>query len=113
MKVASLIHHDEILVKEVLFSDTFLARLVGLLGRKSLRSGAALYLLPCRGVHTFFMRFNIDLIFLDADRRVLRLVWNVGPWRCVSGGRTAQSVIEMASGWFPKDGLEVGDRLDF
>ena len=86
-------------------------RLRGLLGRDSLGRGRAVHLCPCSAVHTFFMRFNLDLVFLSADLRVVRTARDVPPCRTAWGGLAARSVIELESGWFPKDALVPGDVI--
>jgi uncharacterized membrane protein (UPF0127 family) len=75
----------------------FLARLVGLAGRADLPAGTALHLPRCRSVHTFGMRFRLDLVWLDAAGTVVRVDRNVPPCR-VRSCRTARSVLEMRAG---------------
>lgn len=87
------------LIPELLVADTFWKRSIGLMGRRNLNPGQGLLLSPCGSIHTCFMRFPIDLIFLDSDRRVVRIVQQVAPWRFVWGGWKAHSVIEVQSGW--------------
>ena len=76
--------------------DAFVSRAVGLMGRRALRPDIAVWLTPCHSVHTFGVRFPLDIICLDAKRNILRLTQRVGPCRivCVPGTR---SVIESAS----------------
>lgn len=88
-----------------------LRRMVGLLGRRDLPEGAALWIKPCGSVHTFFMRFELDLVFLSSDLRVVRVVKNVRPFRLASGGRSAHSVLEMAAGWMTDELLKEGERV--
>jgi uncharacterized protein len=71
-------------------------RLVGLIGRRSLPGGVALEIPGCRSVHTFGMRFPLDLVWLDASRRVVRVDRDVPPWR-VRSCRQARSVLELDS----------------
>ena len=71
-------------------------RLLGLIGRRSLPAGVALEIPRCRSVHTFGMRFALDLVWLDADRRVVRVDRAVPPCR-VRSCRRARSVLELAS----------------
>jgi len=83
----------------------------GLLGRSELASGSAVWLARCNSIHTFGMRFALDLIFLGRDWRVCRIVRGVPSGRMVLGGRSAASAIEMQAGWFPEAALRVGDRV--
>ena len=82
----------------------------GLLGREGLPEGTALIIAPSNAVHTFFMRFPIDVIFAARDGRVLKLRHGV-PARRMSGSLRAHAVIEMAAGSIERAGLRVGDRL--
>lgn len=92
-------------------ADSFWRRGVGLLGRAGLPVGAALWLVPCPSIHMFGMRFALDLLFLDADLRIVKVVRQIRPWRMASGGPGAHSVVELATGWLPEDAARPGDRL--
>lgn len=91
-------------------ADTVLTRLRGLLGRASLSSGEGLLLVPAGSVHTFFMRFAIDVVFLDRDLCVRRIVENVGPSRLV-WARSARRVLELPAGEAQRVGLREGAQL--
>ena len=80
----------------------------GLLGRDALDPEAALVLTPCCAVHTAFMRFAIDVVFLNRDGGVLRLVCDLPPWR-VAAALRAHTVIELAAGTLRGRDLAVGD----
>jgi uncharacterized membrane protein (UPF0127 family) len=82
----------------------------GLLGRSSLPAGEGLLLSPAPSVHTAFMRFPIDAVFLDRDFVVLKIVGPLAPWRAASA-RGARSVLELAGGEGARRGVRVGDRL--
>lgn len=80
----------------------FFARLRGLMFKKDLPCGEALLIPRCSAVHTCFMRFPLDLVFLDSGGRPVKTVRNAKPWRfCVWGGRRAESVVEAKAGWLP------------
>jgi uncharacterized membrane protein (UPF0127 family) len=87
-------------------------RMRGLLGRRRLDDGEGILLRPASSVHTFFMLFPIDVVFLDRDLSVLRVVPALSPWRAV-GRRGAASVLELAAGVCDARGVAVGDRLDW
>jgi uncharacterized protein len=91
-------------------ADHTLSRLRGLLGRASLPSGEGILLRPAGSVHTAFMRFPIDVVFLDRDHSVLRVVAELAPWRA-AGRRGAKAVLELPAGEAARRGLVVGDRL--
>jgi uncharacterized membrane protein (UPF0127 family)/CheY-like chemotaxis protein len=99
-----------IVCERVVVSDRAHRRMRGLLGRKYLRQGEGMVLRPGWSIHTAFMRFPIDAVFLDADQVVIRIEHEVGPWRTVSC-RGAREVVEMAAGECRRRGLEVGDRV--
>jgi uncharacterized membrane protein (UPF0127 family) len=96
--------------ERAVLADRPLARMRGLLGRRELPAGEGLLLTPAPSIHTAFMRFEIDVLFLDADLRVLRIVERLHPWRAVFH-RHARSVLELSAGEVLRAGTQVGDRL--
>ncbi len=99
-----------IVCERVVVADRAHRRMRGLLGRKYLRSGEGMVLRPGWSIHTAFMRFPIDAVFLDADQVVIKIEPEVGRWRTVSC-RGAREVVELAAGECRRRGLEVGDRV--
>jgi uncharacterized protein len=89
--------------------DTY-ARMVGLLGRTGLEQGEGLLLQPAGSIHTFFMRFPIDAVFLDKERRVVRIAASVKPWRAALA-RRSRAVLELAAGEAARVGLQPGNVL--
>ncbi len=112
MKQLALLRNDVILVDRLLVANGPLQRMKGLLGCKHLPSGEGVYLEPAPVIHTFFMQFTLDLIFLDASMRVTRYRRNARPFTIVHGGKGARSVVEVESGWLRSDLVGVGDKLD-
>jgi uncharacterized membrane protein (UPF0127 family) len=92
-----------------------LSRLKGLLGRAELGAGEALLIAPCTSIHTFFMRFPIDVIFLDGDGRALRALEQLNPWRATRIYPRAACAIELPAGALRRSATREGDvlRLDF
>ena len=82
----------------------------GLLGRDSLQPGAALFIKPCLAIHTAFMRFPIDVVFVDGDVRVVRVIRDLKPWRIAVTPR-ARAVIEFRGGAIDAAGIALGDSL--
>ncbi len=89
------------------------SRLVGLLGRAGLAPGEALHLVPCNSVHTLFMRFAIDVLYLDRERRVVKAVPALRPFRWSWGGRRAHSALELPAGTLAATSTAPGDELVF
>ncbi|HEX2044134.1 MAG TPA: DUF192 domain-containing protein [Gaiellaceae bacterium] len=93
-----------------LLAETPLTRLRGLLGRAGLERGEGLYLRPASSIHTWFMRFPIDAVFVDREDRVLKIVRELRPWR-LSGCRRASAVVELPAGECDRVGLREGEQL--
>jgi uncharacterized membrane protein (UPF0127 family) len=83
----------------------------GLLGRRELPEGEGILLRHAGSIHTFFMRFPIDAVFLDREHRVLRVASGVRPWRA-AGAKGAKAVLELAAGEAERRGVQVGERLE-
>ena len=88
------------------------ARRKGLLGRQILAEGEGLWIVPCESVHTFFMRFALDLVYLDRKHRIRKVRHAVRAWR-VSACLTAHSVLELPAGVAQATGTRRGDVLEF
>jgi uncharacterized membrane protein (UPF0127 family) len=101
-----------VVCEECLVAATPFTRLRGLLGRKSLPSGQGILLRPAGSVHTFFMRFAIDVVFLDDELRVVAIAADLRPWRA-AGKRGARAVLELPAGECARRGLAVGDQVRF
>jgi uncharacterized protein len=99
-----------VVCERCLLAETPFARLRGLLGRSGLSSGEGLLLRPAASVHTAFMRFTIDVVFLDRELRVLKVAPEVVPWR-TAGCRGARAVLELPAGEASLRGLREGVSL--
>jgi len=91
-------------------ADNPIARLVGLTGRRGLARGEGLLLRPTNAIHTSFMRFAIDAVFLDRELAVVGIAENVRPWR-FAGRRGARAVLELGAGESGRLGLRPDERL--
>lgn len=94
-------------------ADRAYARLVGLLGTKSLEPGCGLLIEPSSGVHTFGMRYAIDVVSLDAQMRVLGTWQKVGPWRVAAIHWKTRKVLELPAGTIEASRIELKDQLAF
>lgn len=99
-----------IVCESVLVADTLSRRMKGLLGRKSLPPGEGILLRPAWSIHTGFMRFPIDVVFIDPEQVVIRIAHGLRPFKTASC-RGAREVVELAAGECDRRGLEVGDRV--
>lgn len=91
-------------------AERFSERAFGLIFRPPPGSGEALVFERCAAVHTCFMRYAIDVVFVDAQQRVLRISTGLAPWR-MAWCRGAQGVLELRSGEAARLGLAPGQRL--
>ena len=96
----------------VLIADTFLTRFAGLMFRKKLPVATALFLAPCNSVHMCFMRFAIDVVYLDKEYNIIKIVKDLKPWFGLSMCPKAWAVLEMTAGEAERCRLEVGKRLE-
>ena len=94
-------------------AEGMLDRMRGLLGRAALREGEGLALLPCNSIHTFFMRFPIDAVFLDRNGRVVRALPALRPWRATRFHLRAAQAVELPEGTLARTGTREGDELAF
>jgi uncharacterized membrane protein (UPF0127 family) len=102
----------QVVCRRCAVADRPLSRLRGLMGRRALAPGEGLLLRPTPSIHTWFMRFAIDAVFLDSELRVLGVRPELGPWR-FAGRRQTRAVLELAGGEARRIGLEPGAVLEF
>ena len=86
------------------------SRFWGLMGRRQLPEGQGLLIDPCSSIHMFFMRFPLDVIFLDKEGKVVKIVEDIKPWRMAMGGG-GKMALELNSGAASQAQVEVGDKL--
>lgn len=96
---------------EILMADSFFTRLVGLMFRKPLPAATGLLLAPCNSVHMCFMRFAIDVVYVDKEYTILKVVKKLRPWIGISMCHKAWATLELNAGEADKLGLEVGRKL--
>ena len=103
---------NTVIAREIIAADNFKSRLAGLLGKSGLGEEEGLLITPCAQVHTFFMRFPIDALFLDRGFRVLRAVENMKPWKVSPWVMGAHFVLELKAGKL-SGAVEKGDIVEF
>lgn len=94
-------------------ADGWMQRLKGLLGRDSLQAGEGLHIDPCTSIHTFFMRFPIDVLFIDTEGMVVRAFESIRPWRATRMYPKARSVVELPVGTLKATETYEGDVISF
>ena len=103
---------DRVLAGEVHIAGSFFSRLIGLMGRGGLARGEGLLIPGCRSVHTWFMRFPIDLIYLDESGHVVRIHARVEPFHLSWGGSHARDVLEIRAGAAAAGDTRPGDVIE-
>jgi uncharacterized protein len=93
-------------------ADTPSTRNKGLLGRTELRPGGGLWIVPCGSIHTFFMKFSIDLVYINRRKKVKKVRSSIGPWR-ISACLFAHSILELPAGTIHSTQTQQGDQLEF
>ena len=98
-------------------ADTFFSRLRGTMFKKELKRGLILKLPSARSrsgsaIHMFFVKFPLDIIFADSDKKVVDVV-SIDPWKTYTPKKPAKYVIEMKKGTIETSNTEIGDELDF
>ncbi|MBR4508900.1 MAG: DUF192 domain-containing protein [Elusimicrobiaceae bacterium] len=101
----------KIIADNLEMKDSYLGRLIGLLGKKGLKKGQGIVLKPCSQIHTCFMRFAIDVVFISKDLKVLKIIKNMGAWHFSPIVLKSLYTLEVAAGAI-KD-LNEGDFIKF
>ncbi len=92
-------------------TETMLERMRGLLGADALAPNTGLWINSCNSIHSFFMAFNIDVLYLDKNNNVLRVIKDMRPWR-FNACWSARSVIELGQGQVDLLGIQLGDNVN-
>ena len=109
--IRNLTRHS-ILASQAEVANQAASRNKGLLGRTALNPGEGLWIVPCESVHTFFMKFPIDLVYIDRNKKVKKIRSHVRPWR-LSACLSAHSIIELPAGVIQNTQTGPGDQLEF
>ena len=105
---------DQILAQNIITARSLFSRAKGLIGKKNFSSSTAFWILPCwGGIHTFFMKFPIDVIFVNHSLQITGVFKNVAPWKTVNPGLFSKtySVFEFKSPVLKQSQLQKGDQL--
>ncbi len=112
MKLLNASKNQTVVIDQLEIADSLWSRLKGLLGRASMSHNNAMWFDNCTSIHTFFMKFSIDVVFLDRSMKVKRVYAGVKPGRLVGPVWGARSVVEMAAGKMATTTVEIGDQLN-
>lgn len=113
LRVINQSRDGRVLIQRLHLAVRFGGRLRGLLWRPALGPGDGMLLMPCNAVHTFFMSYPIDVLFLDEQGGVHELVTDLAPWRLTSMYGQAVATLELAAGGAARGQTTAGDRLVF
>lgn len=94
-------------------ADSFWPRAIGMQFKRSFKNFDALVFPNCNGVHTIFSRFNLDLIYVDENRVVIKVIENFPKWRFSPFHVKPQTIIELPAGIIKESGTMIGDKLVF
>lgn len=104
---------DTVLATRGRLASSYWDRFLGLMGRKRIEDGGGLLLTKSASIHSWFMRFRFDAVFIDNDSRVVKVVPNMRQWWIAFGGRGAKHTIELPAGTAAASGTEKGHQLAF
>ncbi len=104
-----MIENTVLIPYQIKLADSFLTRLKGLMFRKDPIKGEGLWIVPCNGVHMFFMNFPIDVVFLNGQHEVVEVYLNLKPWRMTKVIKAAHSTLELPAGSINQLGIRIGN----
>lgn len=111
MRAYNLRNNKEISNK-VIVANNILERMKGLLGRNEMPTGESLWIKPCMSVHTFLMKFPIDVVFLNSKKQVIAAIRNLKPNRLSRLYLKSSSVLELPAGVLEATDTRVGDEIE-
>lgn len=105
--------NNTMISENVMVADTFFKRLKGLMFTKELPDKNALHIVPCNEIHTFNMKYSIDVLYLDKNNNILALDEAMQPGKIGKPVKSAVSVVELPSGKIKKLDIKVGQTVEF
>ena len=111
MKVLN-ISKNTILGDKIDLANTFIKRFLGLMPRKFLNHGEGLIINPCSSIHMFFMKFAIDVLFVDKNNKIIYIEKCIKPWKVSKTIWKAKFVVELPDGTIENSKTEVGDNIE-
>lgn len=107
------VDNGQIISQSVIVADHFLSRLKGLMFTRELPPQSSMYFYPCSGIHTFFMNYNIDVLYLDIHNRILAADEDMKPGRIGRIIKGSVAVVELPSGRIGRTGTNIGQTVEF
>lgn len=111
MRAVKVVRNKTTILENLPLAEAMLDRMIGLMFKDEGQVKSGLFIDPCKSIHTFFMKFALDVAFVDSKGKVVRVIFGMKPWRLTRTYFTASSVIEVRAGLLPKD-LARGDQLE-
>jgi uncharacterized membrane protein (UPF0127 family) len=111
MKTVKILMDGRVIVQTVFVADSYFSRLKGLMFCKCLENTKGLLLIPCNQIHTFFMKFSIDAVFMDKFGKVLHIEDNMKPGKISPHIKKGWQVLELAAGQAGKNDIETGSQF--
>lgn len=105
--------NEKILADNIKIANNPFSRMKGLLGKQKLNSGEGLHIMPCNSIHSCFMKFRFDAIFLNKKNEVVAFIENMPAWKFSKIYFSAYSVVELSSGIIKETETNIGDVLEF
>jgi len=104
---------NQIIADNVNIAQSFFQKTKGLIGRTKLNKGEGLYISGCRSIHMFFMQFSIDVIFIDKNYEITKIITDLKPFRLAFGTYFSNGVIELPCGILEQKSCDIGDKIVF
>lgn len=111
MKKCQILSGDTIIADNIAIAESFFKRLTGLLRHKKLEAGEGMLICPCSQVHTYGMKFSIDVIFLAKDNHIIQIEQAMAPGKMSKLITNSRHVLELQAGAAAQNGLQCGDQL--
>lgn len=110
MKI-SISYNNKLISNQIILADSFYHRLLGLMFKGKIEDGDGLLISPCNSIHTFFMKYPLDIVFIGHKNQVVKIIRNLKPWKMTWIYFKAIKTLELPAGKLPLD-LKEGDFLE-
>lgn len=113
MNVVKIINqtNEQVLGDKITYANSIYGRFIGLMGKSELKKGEGVFLTPCNSIHMMFMKFPLDILFLDRKNKIIHITKDIKPWKISRVVFKAQSVLEVPAGTVENTKSNVGDII--